>query len=399
MDVFRNQLMEAPPRRTFTGDSTGLVVAANNGSDFADAATLRENIGLGPTDAVQFNTASIGGSYIGGGALVVESTITNNTNIDGQILNLYHERTSNGASDNYGLSVQVTPTVSSGVTDSGTVTAITGDTYGRDASLAGNTANFVGGRFRAGIVDATSGATVTNAVGLLSGIRMEKAGTTITSGIGHKIESTVSAGTVTNLYDLYAATPTANNYLAGKVGIGVEIPSVELEVGGDIVADSISVSGAVTGTGSSTNNLGGNLIVGSAKAAGDVEVAVGGGRSADGNAFVDIIGDTTYTDYGLRVIRNSGANGGSAIASRGTGTFRISTVEAGAFAIGTNSVDRFIITAAGALELSGTVIHSTSATPASASAAGVAGTIAWDSNYIYVCVATNTWKRTALSTW
>lgn len=38
-------------------------------------------------------------------------------------------------------------------------------------------------------------------------------------------------------------------------------------------------------------------------------------------------------------------------------------------------------------------------TPASATAAGVKGTIVWDSNYVYVCVATNTWKRTAITTW
>jgi hypothetical protein len=38
-------------------------------------------------------------------------------------------------------------------------------------------------------------------------------------------------------------------------------------------------------------------------------------------------------------------------------------------------------------------------TPASAAATGVAGTIAWDSNYIYVCVATDTWKRVAIATW
>lgn len=41
----------------------------------------------------------------------------------------------------------------------------------------------------------------------------------------------------------------------------------------------------------------------------------------------------------------------------------------------------------------------TAKTPASASATGTTGQIAWDSNYVYVCVATNTWKRTALSTW
>ena len=38
-------------------------------------------------------------------------------------------------------------------------------------------------------------------------------------------------------------------------------------------------------------------------------------------------------------------------------------------------------------------------TPASASAAGTAGEIAWDSSYLYVCTASNTWKRVALSTW
>lgn len=41
----------------------------------------------------------------------------------------------------------------------------------------------------------------------------------------------------------------------------------------------------------------------------------------------------------------------------------------------------------------------TASTPASATAAGDAGTITWDADYLYVCVATDTWKRAALSTW
>jgi hypothetical protein len=49
--------------------------------------------------------------------------------------------------------------------------------------------------------------------------------------------------------------------------------------------------------------------------------------------------------------------------------------------------------------LNGTVILSRTATPASATAAGVQGTISWDANYIYICTATNTWKRTAITTW
>jgi hypothetical protein len=39
------------------------------------------------------------------------------------------------------------------------------------------------------------------------------------------------------------------------------------------------------------------------------------------------------------------------------------------------------------------------AVPATASSFGVVGDMAWDSNYIYLCVASSTWKRVALSTW
>ena len=46
-----------------------------------------------------------------------------------------------------------------------------------------------------------------------------------------------------------------------------------------------------------------------------------------------------------------------------------------------------------------TVRVRTARTPASASATGATGEICWDANYIYVCTATNTWKRTAIATW
>ena len=37
--------------------------------------------------------------------------------------------------------------------------------------------------------------------------------------------------------------------------------------------------------------------------------------------------------------------------------------------------------------------------PASAASTGTPGEIAWDATYIYVCTATNTWKRTTLASW
>jgi hypothetical protein len=39
------------------------------------------------------------------------------------------------------------------------------------------------------------------------------------------------------------------------------------------------------------------------------------------------------------------------------------------------------------------------AAPATSSSACTAGNWAYDSNYVYVCVAQNTWKRSALSSW
>ena len=37
--------------------------------------------------------------------------------------------------------------------------------------------------------------------------------------------------------------------------------------------------------------------------------------------------------------------------------------------------------------------------PASATATGTTGQIAWDTSYIYICTGTNQWKRVAVSTW
>lgn len=45
------------------------------------------------------------------------------------------------------------------------------------------------------------------------------------------------------------------------------------------------------------------------------------------------------------------------------------------------------------------VTITTAKTPLTAADVGVQGQIAWDANYIYVCVANNTWKRSALTTW
>ena len=53
-----------------------------------------------------------------------------------------------------------------------------------------------------------------------------------------------------------------------------------------------------------------------------------GSDSSSQYSIIDLKGDTTYTDYGLRIMRvNSGANAESQLAHRGTGQFSIKTVE------------------------------------------------------------------------
>jgi hypothetical protein len=91
--------------------------------------------------------------------------------------------------------------------------------------------------------------------------------------------------------------------------------------------------------------------------------------------------------------------GGASILTTGTSlTFQTESTERARFTstglgIGTTSPSE-------KLDVDGDSIRlRQSQTPASATATGSQGQIAWDSNYMYVCVATNTWKRVALSTW
>ena len=55
-------------------------------------------------------------------------------------------------------------------------------------------------------------------------------------------------------------------------------------------------------------------------------------------------------------------------------------------------------TFASTVRMSGATIFATH-TPASSSEACQAGQVAWDEAYVYVCVAANKWKRTALASW
>jgi hypothetical protein len=82
------------------------------------------------------------------------------------------------------------------------------------------------------------------------------------------------------------------------------------------------------------------------------------------------------------------------------GQAQMGTISGKSLNIITGNATRIAIGSTGSVTIStGPFIVTNPTTPASATATGTVGTIAWDTNFVYVCVATNTWKRAALTTW
>ena len=110
---------------------------------------------------------------------------------------------------------------------------------------------------------------------------------------------------------------------SGNVGIGTSSPSEKLVVGS-----------------------GGNLLLAGAST-GDQSIRVGSGRSGNGYSYIDLQGDTTYSN-GLRLIRNnSGANAASNIEHRGTGALQMLTQEAAPITFLTSATERMRIDSSG----------------------------------------------------
>lgn len=127
------------------------------------------------------------------------------------------------------------------------------------------------------------------------------------------------------------------------------------------------------------------------------DTATGFYRSASGEwTFLSTTSANRFT------LNNSGAKLGSGTAltwssttsSMGTADSSFSRLGPGLVGLGNGTIGN----SSGTLVANGLRMPSPTV-PATAGAAGTAGDIAWDSGFVYVCVATNTWKRVAISPW
>ena len=182
--------------------------------------------------------------------------------------------------------------------------------------------------------------------------------TSLTASTGISLSSSTGAVTITNSSPDTGVPAILSNGSAPSLNSGISAAEVRELIGAGTGNGSITGSGS-TGrvaywnggssiTSSSEFTWNGSTLKLGGSSDSEYSIEVGNGRSGNGYAYIDFVGDTTYTDYGLRIIRgNTGANTSSDITHRGTGDFSINTQDNASLLNKTNNTLRTKITGAG----------------------------------------------------
>ena len=257
----------------------------------------------------------------------------------------------------------------------------------------------------------TAGSSGAGALVVQGGI--SAAGTSYFGSVGTFVGGVSTAGAVSfTAASGQAAGSLAKNATYGLTAYGVAGSANDvtlLNSAGTVVmanptgTTTATFAGAVTATSASAHTFGTTNTV-----------AFTAGKISQTAVSTDIFSSTGATTAGrwLRLTNTSGdayigieSNAGGSLLTGSTPYATVITSATGVpVQIGTGDTLRATFastgtTFAGAVTIAGTVIHTLSATPASASATGTVGTMSWDASYIYICTAANTWKRVAIATW
>ena len=114
---------------------------------------------------------------------------------------------------------------------------------------------------------------------------------------------------------------------------------------------------------------------------------------------------TSSTNFPGQMYFDGGAHNSSSLIFRtaqtsGTITQRMRVFAGGNVQIGGSGTDAgYKLDCTGTLRATQFYLSSLNTAPASATATGTTGEIRIDANFIYICTATNTWKRVAIATW
>jgi hypothetical protein len=128
-----------------------------------------------------------------------------------------------------------------------------------------------------------------------------------------------------------------------------------------------------------------NLTAADGGEAGNIDLSATGGGTG-GNIRM---GDNGSGNAGGSIDTSAGDVGSGGLINTSNGGGSIDTTAGGFLTMGSGNLQ--------GPDWSGTITVLVTA-PASGSDTGTAGQIAYDSSYLYVCVAANTWKRSALGT-
>lgn len=189
-------------------------------------------------------------------------------------------------------------------------------------------------------------------------------------GTGNTLNGTTSSvviGTSNNT--------TMNATSSVQVGIGhTDDGTNNTLVGSYITGDTVAINGTALGT--------------AIEFSGSGSVTVGGGDGFYGCYYL-------LNDIDFSIMLGTGSDKPTMMLMPGTGPGTYGRVLVGTKT--DNATDKLQV--AGSIKATQFKLSALNTTPATSGATGKLGDIRIDANYIYVCVATNTWKRSAISTW